>query len=288
MMKRLLHLLVLAFVCLAPAAAAGGGDAPVFPEISGWKFSPPPGSSVYTPDNLWDIIDGAAESFLSYGFEELRIGEYVDWVGTDVRVELYRHSSAENAFGIYAAERTTDVSYIDIGTQGYVDEMVLNFFAGKYYVKISSHVDMDTGITAMTTVARRVAEHLKQPAEWPPALAQFPRTGMLPYAEGYVAQNFLGYSVFQGAFTARYEEGRTLFSMKFESGEKARRAAEGYIKGAGIAARLPDGEIVSVNDPHNGAILILLTGRHIAGLLGGDGKPSARALLESFRKNLVD
>lgn len=287
-MKKLLLTLVFAFCSWAPALGWTGGDEPFFPEISGWKFSAPPGNAVYTPDNLWDIIDGAAESFLSYGFEELRIGEYVDWVGTDVRVELYRLSSSDNAFGIYAQERTDEVSYFKIGTQGYVDEKILNFFAGRYYVKISSHVDADTGITAMHIVARRIAEHLKQPAQWPSALALFPTEGRIPNAEGYIAQNFLGYSLFHGAFTVKYDDGITLFSMAYGTDGKARLAADAYAKIAGVGSTLPGGEIVPVSDPHNGAMLIVVKGRYVAGAIGGEGKPSARSLLEALRKNLVD
>ena len=41
------------------------GDKPV----AGWKRTKAP--QVFGPDNLWEFIDGAAETYLTFGFQEL-------------------------------------------------------------------------------------------------------------------------------------------------------------------------------------------------------------------------
>ena len=76
-----------------------------FPQIAGFKLTP--GEKVYTSDNLFEIIDGAADVFLTYGFEELRTAEYSAPGIEYIRVETYRHSSRANAFGMYAPSRIT-------------------------------------------------------------------------------------------------------------------------------------------------------------------------------------
>ncbi|MZP56855.1 MAG: hypothetical protein GT600_15540, partial [Bacteroidales bacterium] len=45
-----------------------------FPELNGFRKSEK--YPVYTPENLWDFIDGAADGFLSLGFIDLHIAEY--------------------------------------------------------------------------------------------------------------------------------------------------------------------------------------------------------------------
>jgi hypothetical protein len=240
--------------------------------VAGWRIAPPPGDSVYTPDNLWDIIDGAAELFLSYGLVDLRIMEYADAAGTDVRVELYRHDSRTNAFGIYTQERNPGAHFIDIGTQGYVEDKVLNFFCGVYYVKISSHREGKEGIDAMLLIGHRVAEHLGQEPGWPAALGLLPTGQRLPNTESYIAENFLGYRILHSAFTARYERACTLFVIDLESPSRARGVAESYMKAVGRPQELREGEITDIPDPHNGSIAILLHGRILSGAFGAGGQ----------------
>ena len=50
------------------------GDTIIFPEEQGWKLSTD--FPVYTPDNLWDYINGAADGYLSFGFQDLTMAEY--------------------------------------------------------------------------------------------------------------------------------------------------------------------------------------------------------------------
>ena len=45
-----------------------------FPEIPGWKLNV--NEHVYNAGDLWELINGAADIFLSYYFEDLLIGEY--------------------------------------------------------------------------------------------------------------------------------------------------------------------------------------------------------------------
>ena len=266
--------------------SAGAGNGSVFPQVAGWRIAPPPGDSVYAPDNLWDIIDGAAELFVSYGFVDLHIMEYTDTAGTDVRVELYRHDSRANAFGIYSQERSPGYRFVQIGTQGYVEEKVLNLLCGLYYVKISSHREGKSGIDAMMLIGRRVADHLKQEQGWPAALALLPSTKRLPNSESYIAENFLGYKILHSAFTARYEGGCTLFIMDLESPSRARGVAEAYMKAVGRPEGLAAGEITDISDPHNGSLEILLKGRTICGAFGEGGQALAHLYMELLKVRL--
>ena len=45
-----------------------------FPELGGYKKNTD--FPVYSPDNLWDFINGAAETYLAYGFVDVHVAEY--------------------------------------------------------------------------------------------------------------------------------------------------------------------------------------------------------------------
>ena len=98
---------------VAAAANAFAQDS-LFPRVPGWNVSME--SRVYDANDLWDIIDGAADLYLEYVFDDLHIARYTTGTHREVKAELYRHRDAENAFGIYAAERSPENNFISIGS----------------------------------------------------------------------------------------------------------------------------------------------------------------------------
>jgi len=272
---------------LAHAQIPHGDAGALFPDITGWKLAPPPGDSVYTRDNLWDIIDGAAEVFLSFGLVDLHIGEYTGNGGVDVRAELYRHDSRDDAFGMYSQERSPTYHFIDVGTQGYIEDQVLNFLCGVYYVKLSSHSRGEKAHEALTLVARALDGHLKQERGWPAACAFFPSEGRRPNADTYVSENFLGYRALHSAFVAQYEKGFRLFVINCDRPEKAHEMATSYLKAAG-SENLPvkEGSMLDVTDPHNGTVFLRLDGRHILGMIGSVRRDTAEQILSRLQENI--
>ena len=63
-------IIVMAFTFFIPGLHAGGTDiAGIFPGFEDWTKKGKP--DLYTPDNLFEYINGAAEVFLSYDFVKL-------------------------------------------------------------------------------------------------------------------------------------------------------------------------------------------------------------------------
>src|SRR5512137_1524240 len=113
-------ILVAALLIWAAASLPAQKNEPQFPSVAGWKLAVE--ETVYTPNNLWDVIDGAADLFLEYNFVDLHIARYQQTADLEIKVELYRHKSSVDAFGIYSQERYPDYHFIDLGTQGYADK----------------------------------------------------------------------------------------------------------------------------------------------------------------------
>jgi hypothetical protein len=136
------------------------GESNLFPEIPGWKMKEDP--RVYNSQDLWELIDGAADIFLSYYFEDIHIAEYTN-KDQIIRVELYRHRSIEDTYGIYTAERMPDYPQVLIGSQGYKSQGVLNFMAGNYYIKVMSAGVTEADEKTIALVAGKVDAKLAQP-----------------------------------------------------------------------------------------------------------------------------
>jgi hypothetical protein len=263
---------------LTPHLSLAGTDP--FPAIPGWRLTGQP--IVYTPNNLWDFIDGAAESYLAYSFVELQVGEYVSPESVAVRVELYRHADSDNAFGIYATERAPDYSFLKVGAQGYEAEGILNFLTGRYYTKLSTHQKGSAAATALRSIAGHIDAYLAEGSALPAGLQRLPSEGKRPNTEGYVGQNFLGYGFLHRAFTARYDKGLQIFVMEYPTADSAAGALRRFLAVAPGTQAGPDRYTIS--DPNNGPIAIARNGVLLYGIVGApDAATETRylTLLES-------
>ena len=137
-------------------------NADVFPDIKNWEKSED--TKEYGPANLFDYINGAADSFLSYGFIHIWIKEYTHSSGALIKAEIYEHQDLKYAFGIYSIERASDYEFLDIGGQAYQIEDILNMVCGKYYVKLHGYDLKGENTIALTVLARGLAKNLDKDA----------------------------------------------------------------------------------------------------------------------------
>ena len=241
----------------------------LFPQIPGWNIAQE--DPVYDANNLWDIIDGAADLYLEYAFVDLHIARYINSDSIEVKTELYRHRSDVDAFGIYSQERDTGYNFIPLGVQGYLQQGVLNFLTGSCYVKLSTYQTGTRAQEAMRTVGTMLAEHLRQNNAMPRLFQVFPVKGKLPNTEQYVARNFLGYSFLNTAYTVMYKDGSAfkVFVIESTAPEKSESILANYFKAIPKEAVAKfEREKYVVQDPHNGLIELQVFNRYICGVIG--------------------
>ncbi|MBN2611924.1 MAG: hypothetical protein JXB00_10245 [Bacteroidales bacterium] len=243
----------------------------IFPQIEGWELKID--DMVYTPDNLWELINGAADVFLLYGFQDLHIGEYSKSSGEALRVELYRHSTTNNAFGIYASERMPDYKFMNIGTEGYTSFGALNFFAGEYYVKMFWTGSVEASETTMKELAGGIKDALNQQIFWPKELSLFPEENRIVKTEGFTSQGFLGYSFLNNAFTVSYRINNTdfkLFIINLPTGEQAEAILKRYFETIKYTDYTTELKNHVVEDPYNGKVGIGVSGNFLYGVVQAD------------------
>jgi len=178
---------------------------------------------VYTPDDLWDYINGAADSYNSLGFTDLYIAEYKKGKKITIKLEIYRHLNNSMAFGIYAMERAPAYSFNEIGVQGYSAEDHIHFFKANYYVKISTHSKSNKAIQGMKELAVMVDQQIDGDDAFPGTLELFPAEGRRINEEMYISENVLGHEFLGKAFKANYMIGENSFAVYLftEGGEES-------------------------------------------------------------------
>ncbi len=283
-MKINIPAVALAFLIFPFLVSAADDDTVYFPGLEGWNLSV--SRDVYTPSNLWDLIDGAAEAYLAYDFIDLHLADYENPEGITIHAEVYRHSSLNNAYGIYASERSPDYRFLDLGGQAYLDKGVLNCFSGPFYMKFYSTDEAPDVQESLIIVAGAVVERLAQGKEFPGLVSLFPQEGKSPYSDHYIAKNFIGFGFLHSAFTMDYDEGYKLFIIKGKNRDEILEMAGRYLAFTKQETDPARQTSFTVADPYNGSIPVVVSGRYLTGIINGAGNNNAKMKLGELVKNL--
>ena len=258
--------LILGIIILLWASGTDAKDF-TFPEITGWKQSEE--IQTFIPKTLYEYINGAADLYLMYDFEELKVAEYMNEKKASVTVEVYRHKTPVHAFGIYSEERLSNANIVDIGAQGYIEEDVLNFLAGPYYVKMTCYKIESGAQEVLISFAKKVAENLGERGALPSILGSFPSDGKVKNSEKFIAIKFLGYPFLHSAFTADYElPGKKfkLFVIQVDQNE-CRKMVQKYLEQTGKPEKSVAEGRYTLPDPHHGEIDLIWRGTYLWGIL---------------------
>jgi hypothetical protein len=270
--KRLfLPLLVLSFalgsaLLLRPLALEG--KTVDFPEMSGWKQDGK--TQVFSPKTLYEYINGAADLYLAYEFQDLQVAEYKGEKKAGVTVEVYRHKDPTQAFGIYSQERLANAKFLDIGAQGYHEPNVLNFLTGPYYVKINGFNTGEDDEKVLMPFAKKVEAILGEKTTLPRILSSFPGEGKKKNSEKFISKNFLGYSYFHSGYTADYEvSGKKfkIFVIEGKDREDCRAMMERYLKQTGNEGGKPAEGTYRLKDNYHGEVDLFWKGEYIWGIV---------------------
>ena len=180
---------------------------------------------------------------------------------------------------VYTAERSPEYQFVEIGAQGYLEEGVLNFLDGQFYVKLYSTDAGDEVQEALQKIGQKISGHLDQKGGIPEMISVFPSASQLPYSDQYIRENFIGFEFLHSAFTAEYEGGFKLFVIQGKDTAEILDMAKQY-----LAFTKQDIDPASISeltfkDPYNGDIPAIIAGSYLAGIIDGSDSEVARTLL---------
>jgi hypothetical protein len=186
--------------------------------IGSWKMAGPP--EVYKKDGLFGYIDGGAELFLQYGFEELSITRYVE--GSDpsaekeTTVEVYRMASPADAFGIFSLKREGDESVSPgIASVHWLSASQASLAKGNFYINING---VNTAEEELEAFAAAVSRKIEAASALPDELSLLPSSGRVPGSERYIRGGLAaeGESLLLDREFWGFEKGTVAVSAKFQ------------------------------------------------------------------------
>lgn len=261
----------------------------IFPETEGWKKSDD--IRIFNANNLWDIINGAADLYIQYDFQELQIAEYTNKEKATIVVEIYRHRDPACAFGIYSQERPEKGNFITVGGQGYKEESILNFFVKDCYIKIRSHNNEEVTKNAISDIAEKLSENIETDPAVPETIGFFPAMDKLDNTEQYINKNFMGLGFLNSAFVTKYsgdDKNFTLFIITKETPEECKTMLKEYLKFSKHETQDPEQKQYTIYDPYNGKIFIIWNGNYIWGTSNLEDDELCQEYLQLIKKKLTE
>jgi hypothetical protein len=272
LLKKLVLLSVL--VACAPSTVTD------FPEIEGWR--PETAVTSYDANGLWELINGAAETFMQYGFQGVETAEFAR-DGTRVAVSIYDMGSALNAYGIYRTELPDAAEPLAIGAQAIVSPPYQALMAkDRFYVK----VDVSDGAlegAAGRAVLETIAGSLPGSDGMPDEFAALPKKDRVVGSEQFTREAFLGLRELKRCVSAEYVGGRTVFAVLPSAGSDVDATWEELSsKWQAIDA---DGSapVLAKKVPYTGLVGVTREGDAIAGIVGAEDETSLLDSLSQLR-----
>jgi hypothetical protein len=155
--------------------AAGGteptSEGAVFsPEtVRGWKIRGK--EETFSPENLYEYIDGGSELYLSFGFRRLTVRTYSRPGQPDIVADSFDMGSSRDAFGIFAHGRETPDGGIGQGSE--YSGGLLRLWKGRFYVSILAGAETPESKEAVLQLGKEMADSLRA-GELPEILSLLP------------------------------------------------------------------------------------------------------------------
>jgi hypothetical protein len=195
----------------------------LLPSFPDWAFQEEPAS--YFPGTLFEYIDGASEAYLGYDFKELLVAQYLK-TGTEavVTLEIYDMGTPLNAFGIFSSERYPDNPEAGIGSAGYLEEEVLNFISGRYYVKLLCYNGEENTAAYLKQFALAVESKIKDKSSLPDIFRFFPEEARMKNSEKFIKKNFMGFDFLRNGYAVTYRKNQVEFEAYIIEADSATEA----------------------------------------------------------------
>jgi len=219
-------ILGLLWCCGNPAPEGQGLGALLPDEVGGWSRH---GTVLsYAGDDLFTYINGGAEIYQEFGFEEVAVQDYRTERGGTISLEVYRMAGPESAYGIFTFKRSADGSALDYpGAEAQLEDYYLNLWKGSYLVTLTGFDEEDATIQGLRDLARALAFRITETGEAPGLVSLLPDKdrvlGGVRYFNGplalYNSHSFAREDVFslEQGVRGDYAGGESLFIFAYEA-----------------------------------------------------------------------
>ncbi len=131
----------------------------------------------YTPDNLFEYIDGGAELYKSFGFTVTYSRKYMCENQPDIILDIFEMNNPEDAFGVFTfSAEQYDLSFGDGAQYG---EGYLLFWKNRFFISIMTHPATPESSEAVKSLGRTLESLIRTSGSLPQIVHYMPEEGLV-------------------------------------------------------------------------------------------------------------
>ncbi|HMD86931.1 MAG TPA: DUF6599 family protein [Terriglobia bacterium] len=267
---RCAFLLLICAVSIAPLAPAA--DVANCSLVPGWQQAG--ALRHFTPDNLYEYMDGNAESYLAYGFTQTQGVTCKSGENTLV-IDISEMIDPDAAYGIFSGNRDPAHPLEKIGMGGQVLPRRGTFSKGNYYVEISASPDLDH-TPELTAFIAAMEKLLDGRTTTPDALAWFPPEKLV--SARMIPESVLGVRLLKRGYVAQYDQGKAFLVLETSPLSATAVMAKLRVRYPSAQAAQVAEEALQLQDKYLGGVCFFRKGKYIGGYANmPDGATAAAA-----------
>lgn len=133
-------------------------------------------------ETIFQLVDGQAEAYFAYNFEEVSVQTYENVAGARVDVEVWRVTAANDAYGLFSSYRAGEA--ISVGNSGDEDPgRRLAFWKDTYFVRMRARQPIASD--SLRDLAASMAAALPDGGTRPALVGALPTRGLIRNSEIY-------------------------------------------------------------------------------------------------------
>jgi len=200
---------------------------------------------IYDPVTLYNYIDGAAELFLSYGFQKALTRRYTRSDEPTITLDIFEMKSSRDAYGVFT--HSMETVEMDYGQGSQFTPGLLIFWKNRYYVSIMAVPETEESKKAVDQLARSVENAISEDGSLPDILRLVPEQSLIPESIRYFHhhvwlntfyfisdKNLLQITDDTDALLAKYGKGKKrylLLLVRYKNRDLSRKAYDNFVNG---------------------------------------------------------
>ncbi len=156
-------------------------------KVGDWKAGEAP--QQYKGETLYDYIDGGADIYHEYGFEEVIVQDYKNPGGKEITLEIFKMRTDEGAYGIYTFKRSPRGKEIELGNEGQIEDYYLNFWKSDSVVTLTGFDEEQQTIDGLQEIAGAVDTKIEPGGDPPALITLVPQEGIIKQSLKYLKGN---------------------------------------------------------------------------------------------------
>jgi len=255
----------------------------VFPGADAFPGWMPAGDvEVFDRENIFDLVDGQAEAFFAYGFDQVAVRRYESAEGAALDVEVWQLATPADAYGLFTVSVAGEPAAI--GNDGDADPgRRLAFWQDRYYVCIRARQELPDA--DLWGFAEAISAALPAGGERPALVDRLPSDGLVERSVIFFHQeisiqsqlwlggeNLLGLGPETDGLLARYQVGGAVAQLLLVQYPDAEAASAGLaaLEGAQISGLVAADARDNLLGAVFGAVDEAAASMRLAGALGGE------------------